>query len=533
MVKFLKALLLLQGLGCRAISSDYPSMSSGFDNIEPSADLIWTPCFQNFTCSRLEVPLDYSNKSIGTTSVPFIKLAGKNATAGSQSIVLIPGGPGGSGVDLLLTYQAVVSQFLGEQYNIVSFDPRGVNNGDLSLDCFSGNSEARLAFNRLYNTGVVNISSTSLEEQYYSSSIYGEWCNNAAKNESHGYYVTTPAVAHDLVSFIEAEAKAAGQSPSDAKLWCYGVSYGTVVGATFASMFPSRVGRMVLDGLVNSEQYYDNNERDNVDQMDEAIAEFLSFCHSAGPEKCSFWGPTTKNITARLDAIISQLQNHPVPISGVQSQELPALVTYSDLKALLIVTLYTPVASFPTMADSLHQLEHGDASVIAGLSDQLSITADGGNIIHCVDSYRRNKISTIDEFKSYIEYTVSQSKYTGDIWPILAAPLLCRSFQPNLPDDMVVQGPITGIGKNVSFPILFTSNTVDPITALKTARTMSAQFPGSVLLTQEAVGHTVVLQGGSNCYFGHVQAYFQGVVPPSNITCPRQYTPFIDSPVLS
>lgn len=85
---------------------------------------------------------------------------------------------------------------------------------------------------------------------------------------------------------------------------------------------------------------------------------------------------------------------------------------------------------------------------------------------------------------------------------------------------------------------------------------MSSQFPGSVLLLQEAVGvsrpqisitqppqtkslsllvgyfsrmqHTVINQMGSDCYFGHVQAYLQGIVPPSNTTCPQQYTPFID-----
>lgn len=59
--------------------------------IEPSANLTWKPCFDDFACSRLQVPLDYSNKSLGTTSIAFIKLAGENATAESPSIVLIPG----------------------------------------------------------------------------------------------------------------------------------------------------------------------------------------------------------------------------------------------------------------------------------------------------------------------------------------------------------------------------------------------------------------------------------------------------------
>ncbi|OBR08053.1 Alpha beta hydrolase fold family [Colletotrichum higginsianum IMI 349063] len=394
-------------------------MVYGFGNIQPSSNLTWTPCFDDFTCSKLEVPLDYSNTSLGTTSIAFIKLAGKNATVASPSIIINPGGPGGSGVDLLLAYRTIAGQIFGEQYNFVSYDPRGVNNSGLSFDCFSGNAEARLAFTRLYSTGATNISSSSFEEQYYSSSIYGEWCNDAVQNESpHGYYVTTPAVAHDLLTFIEAEAELADQSPSEAKLWLYGVSYGTVTGATFASMFPDRVGRMILDGVMTAEQYYDNDWRDSVDQMDETIDKFSSLCHSAGPEACSFWGPTPADIAARMDGIIHQLQNHPVPVSGVQSRQLPTLVTYSDLKALFMKTIYDPLALFPVMADVLHQLESGDVSALVGMFDGLGIASGAGRVIQCADSYRRNKLTTLEEFKNYVEHTVSKSKYLGDIWSI-------------------------------------------------------------------------------------------------------------------
>lgn len=330
---------------------------------------------------------------------------------------------------------------LGEQYNFVSFDPRGVNNSGLGIDCFSGDVEARLAFNRVHSTGVTNISDPSLEGQYYSSSIYGEWCNNAVKSKSpYGYYVTTPAVAHDLLTFIEAEAQVIGQSPSDAKLWAYGVSYGTVIGTTFASMFPDRVGRMILDGVLNAEQYYKNEWRDNLDQMDEAMEKFSDFCHSAGLEKCSFWGPTPANITARMNGIIHQLQNQPVPVSGVHSGNLPTLVTYSDLKALFLNTIYTPLSSFPGMADILHQVESGNVSALAGLYDGLNSTPDTRLAIQCTDSYRNNSLATIDDFKSYVEYAISKSKYIGDIYPIYLENILCRSFRPQLPDSMVVHG---------------------------------------------------------------------------------------------
>ncbi|PYH86437.1 alpha/beta-hydrolase [Aspergillus uvarum CBS 121591] len=509
------ALILFMSLGLKAHSLHDRPMVYGFDNVSPRfyPNLTWTPCFDAFGCSRLEVPVDYANRSLGTTSIAFIKLAGKNATVKSPSIVLIPGGPGGSGVDLLLTYQTIVGQMFGEQYNFVSFDPRGVNNSGLHLDCFSKDTEARSTFYRLHRTGATNISSTSLEEQYYSSSIYGDWCNNAMENKSpHSYYVTTPAVAHDLLTFTEAEAQMADQSPSAAKLWCYSLSYGTVIGSTFASMFPDRVGRMVLDGVLNAEQYYNNYWTDNVDQMDEAMETFSTFCHSAGPAKCSFWGPTPANITERMDGIIRQLQNHPVPLSRVGNPDLlPTMVTYPDLKTLFLNTIYTPLASFPSMADILHQAEQGNFSALAGLYDQSNSITDARLAITCTDSYRKNKLTTIEEFGTWAEYTISKSKYIGDIYPIY------------------LEGDISAIKTPTSFPILFASNTIDPITPLISARKMSSRFAGSVLLMQEAIGHTVIDQGASDCYFEKIQAYFQGIVPVSNTTCPRQYTPFIDS----
>lgn len=253
--------------------------------------------------------------------------------------------------------------------------------------------------------------------------------------------MTTPAVAHDLLTFIEAEAELAGQAPSDAKLWSYGVSYGTVTGATFASMFPDRVERMILDGVVNAEEYYSNSWVSNLAQMDEAMEQFSSLCYSAGPDLCSFWGPTSANITARLNNIIQQLQDHPVPLSNVESGGVPTMVTYADIKAMFVNAIYTPVTYFPVMADILHQFEGGNASTLAGIyEDVTQLTSDSNHVIQCVDGHRNNSLVTIEDFKGYVEYAVSESKYIGDIFPIYVDSILCRSFQPQLPDSMMVQG---------------------------------------------------------------------------------------------
>jgi hypothetical protein len=197
---------------------------------------------------------------------------------------------------------------------------------------------------------------------------------------------------------------------------------------------------MILDGVVNAEQYYNNEWTDNVDQMDEAMDKFLSFCHSAGPGKCSFYGPTPANITARLDGLIHQLQNHPVPVSGVQSQVLLTLATYSDLKALFLTTIYALLMKFPVMADILHQLKSGNMSALAGMFDGLNSISNARLLIQCADLYWRNRLTTIEDFKSYVKYTITKSKYIGDIYPIYQENILCRSFRPKLPDSMVVQG---------------------------------------------------------------------------------------------
>ncbi len=103
------------------------------------------------------------------------------------------------------------------------------------------------------------------------------------------------------------------------------------------------------------------------------------------------------------------------------------------------------------MADVLHQLERGNVSALAGMFDVLGNAPDALHVIQCADSYRRNNLTTIEEFKSYVEYTVSKSKYIGDIYPIYLETILCRSFRPQLPNSLVAQGKQLSFCLSLSF----------------------------------------------------------------------------------
>ncbi|KAI2634948.1 Alpha/Beta hydrolase protein [Hypomontagnella submonticulosa] len=509
-------------------------MIYGFDSIQLSPNLQWVPCYDDFTCTKLEVPIDYTNISLGTTGIAFIKLAGSNATDDAESILINPGGPGGSGIDTLLTYgRANAEMIFGAQYNYVSFDPRGVSRSGLSFSCFGNNTGARISFARIHRSGIANASDSSIERIYHSSPIYGSWCDSAIQSTNpYGYYVTTPAVVRDMLTYIEAEAESLGKPKSSAKLWFYGLSYGTVIGTTFASLFPDRVGRMILDGVVDVEEYYTNNWKAQIAQGDKMVDSFATLCHQAGPENCSFWGPSTQNITSRLDSIMSRLEHEPVPISGLATGKLPTLGTFADLEGLILSAGYEPLASFPQLADALSELERGNASALGGVVDNFSTFPDASSIIKCADASGRNKVATIDDFREYAEYTAATSKYIGSVYPVALDIIICAGFRPSLvPDSMIWQGPLPPTSNGTSFPILFTSNTLDPITPIVSARRMSEYFKGSVLLIQEAVGHTVAQQRGSACYFNHVHAYLAGTVPPANITCPIEFVPFRDTGV--
>ncbi|KAI1394350.1 Alpha/Beta hydrolase protein [Hypoxylon trugodes] len=517
-----------------AVTTNGTNMVYGFDSIPTSPDLQWVPCFDDFTCANLEVPIDYEDPTLGTTSIAFIKLRGENATDDAQSILINPGGPGGSGVDMLLTYRANAGPIFGSQYNAISFDPRGVNNSGLVFDCFAGNSAAKTALVRLHTPGRVNASTESIINQYYSATILGEWCDVAVReNSPYGYYVTTPAVVRDMITFIEAEAESIGKPKADAKLWFYGLSYGTIIGTTFASQFPDRVGRMILDGVVDVEQYYTNTWRDNVVQDDEMVNSFAKFCYQAGPNNCLFWGPSAENITNRLDRIMLQLEQEPIPLSGLDTGKLPTLVTVSDLKGYILSAGYEPLVYFPLLADTLVNVERGNVSTLAGVVESFGQFPDADNIIRCADTYTRNKLVTLDAYREYVEFTTSKSRYVGDIYPTSNDIVTCRGFHHNLPDSMTFQGPLPPTSNGTAFPILFASNTIDPITPIVGARKMAEGFPGSVVLTQEAVGHTVANQGGSPCYFNYLHAYLAGTMPPPHVTCPIDRVPFIDGGVMA
>lgn len=210
------------------------------------------------------------------------------------AILLNPGGPGGSGVSLVMAIgpniQTVVdtgkskvlgdNETMGLHYDIIGFDPRGINNTTPSASCFPDDASREF-------WGVQNQAQGMLYQNDSFPAVWGRTqalaggCSERLKREGVGMYMNTPVVVNDMVAIIEAlgewkENKARSSTllkncmtkergailertkwrKGEEKLLYWGFSYGTLLGATFASMYPNRVGRLVLDGVVDAEDYY-------------------------------------------------------------------------------------------------------------------------------------------------------------------------------------------------------------------------------------------------------------------------------------
>ncbi|KAJ5620630.1 hypothetical protein N7510_004614 [Penicillium lagena] len=523
-------------------------MVHSWASINPSTSIEWTPCFTNFTCAKLQVPLDYGDPSQGQTAIAWMKYAAPNATEDTPNVVINPGGPGGSGVQAIAAYGPGLSQVLLSQYNIVGFDPRGVGESGPVVDCWPNDVAKRAQFEKLFYPETSNASSTSLDTQYYTAEIFGKACTETVGGSNgSAAFISTPAVAHDIFTYITAEQVASNKPKHEAKLFYYGVSYGTALGATFAHLYPDHVERMVLDGVIDAADYYALGWKSNLYDTDAVLDSFFKTCHLGGPKNCSFWGPSVKNIHNRMNNILAELKYHPIPVPTSEACNIPLMATYSGLKEFALMATYTPHVQFPQLADVLTELETGNVSAYMSAitsgslpanacnNGSVSTTEDVNTLIKCVDGYSGHRFQDISQFRDYYNLLTFQSSFFGEVWPNNANGVSCRSFHVSPPKSGRLHAGQESIleKRKISFPILFVTAELDPVAPKQGAYLMSSAFPGSVVLTQNSTGHTA-LASASECLLENIQSYFiKGELPATNTTCQEDVLPFQGQTVFS
>ncbi len=592
-----------------------------WDAIQASTNLRYHECYGSFECARLEVPLDWSNLSNpNRVSLAIVRLPAVVDVTDERfggTIVINPGGPGGSGVDLILQAGRGAQRIVDsgdKHFEILSFDPRGIKFSTPSTACFEDDATRDMLSFLGVGSGSLEANPNALNVKWGIDRGLGQLCEQARNGRFDDgsnihQYVSTALVVQDMVEIVdqvdahlrqELRQKRTGAAsrghqitvlPDHADddeiplLNYWGLSYGTYLGNSFASMFPERIGRMVLDGVVDADDYAATGWTTNLQDNNKTWAKFFEFCFEAGP-RCALIDDVSakepRDLQDKVERFLAGLKDDPLPL--IVRGNL-YLLTYFELKANIHVALYFPNDFWPALALSLQSLiTIGGAaaaanSSTAGMSvsdmaelwqqpwppssrgfapslpfhqqfrrrptspgqyDDVGAAAappsssyawhmEAGVSILCGDGDDITSHSKAD-FAQYLSLLESQSPLVGSIWAEIA--LYCvhwpASLRPTHPNRFT--GPFRS---NLSdydpraSPLLFIGNTADPVTPLRNALKMSGRHEGSVVLTQDVPGHCAGDINPSLCTFDVVKSFFgNGTLPKPGLVCEGSRKPW-------
>lgn len=454
----------------------------------------WSSCpkgTQADQCATIQVPLDWAHPEGQTISLAIARDAatGKDPVG---SILVNPGGPGASAIDFLSTMDTIMSAEVRDEYDLVAFDPRGVQRST-PVTCYDGPQMDQLTaadFNLSTDAGV--------QQQTDAWGAFGKAC--AAK--------TGPALGHvDTVSSAR-DMDVVRALVGDRTLNYLGYSYGTKLGATYAALYPTTVGRMVLDSALDPTLDGDQMAAGQAVGFENALRAYVTSCLSGSG--C----PLTGSVDAAMAQIKAMLDaTHTKPLPTTSGRRLTAPLAFTGIA----YPLYSQQA-WPQLTEALRAALAGDGTVLLALSDAYYDRASNGtyttntteafSAINCLDLKATTDLTTMRSEAAAIEKaapTVGEFfAYSGTLcaqWP--------EPYVGGLPDYSAKGAP----------PILVIGTTNDPATPYVWAQALAKELSSGVLLTHVGQGHGVYGLG-NQCATSAVDDYFlDGTTPAPGTRC--------------
>jgi pimeloyl-ACP methyl ester carboxylesterase len=470
------------------------------DTSGSAGTLDWSKCTGKLTsmadleCATLDVPLDPADPDGDQVG---LALARQPATGAADerigSLVINPGGPGGSGLEFLANAASSFPSVLTERFDLVSFDPRGVGESDPVRCLDDDEKDAQMEGDLTPDTPEER---AKLEED---QKALREGCTD--RNPDLVHHMSTADVAADLDQIRTALG--------DEQLNFLGYSYGTSIGATYAAMYPTHIRAMVLDGSVSPTASAADQAMIQATGFERTLANFIAAC-DADPS-CAL----APDAAAAIESTRAGLEERPVTVedgSGTRTLNRD-LFDYGLATALYDTSTWGPTAT------AIKNIRSGGATTFLALVDrQTGRQADGSYdnssdaqvMVSCADQTDRPTAEEAAQDEARIAQAAPTfgaligAGLTGcDDWPEPAEPT---------PAPSADGAP----------PILVIGTLGDPATPYEWAQQMTEALTGSVLLTYEGDGHTAFLRGGQ-CIEDAVVEYFVDLkVPDQGTRCPAQ-----------
>ena len=457
----------------RSISTGTPALDVYYNQV-----LQWTDCKDGFDCSTLQVPLNYKHPAGAAISLSLIRLKAKNAVG---SLLLNPGGPGGSGIDYVRAANYVVSPNLIANFDIVGFDPRGVGKST-PVHCLTDEqTDAMIA---------ADGSPDNQAEVNRLVALNKEFADGCQKKSPDLYrFVDTVSAARD----IDVLRNALG----DKKLNWLGKSYGTFLGATYAGLFPKRVGRMVLDGVVDPSLTNTEISHGQALGFEKALHRFVTDCYSHSD--CPLTG-SPKDGFEQISHLLAQLDSKPAKLAdgrtltqamaliGVLGSLYDKQYGWSHLRSDLSAAFKSSFGPLATSLDS-YISRGSDGKYFDNSNDAIAT-------VNCLDRPDR---PSIEQTQQLVKQWRKDAPLFGDY--LAWSDFSCTYWKT----------PATGkphaISAQGSSKILVVGTLNDPATPYAWSKSLSKQLSDATLLTFDGDGHTAYMQG-SKCIDQAVDNYF-------------------------
>ena len=486
--------------GCSSIYSTAPFVEEKFSALSEyeQQKLDWSSCYDYFDCTELRVPIDYEDLSVGTFRISVLRAAARDQDNRLGSIVVNPGGPGGSGVDYAYNADYIFSPDITDVYDIVGFDPRGVAQSE-PIACFTPEEidENMASDSKPDNDAEI---AATLED----SEAFAKKCLENTDNLAH---FTTSETARDM-DILRA---ALGET----KLNYVGKSYGTYLGTLYADIFPNNVGRFVLDGAVDPNIPMKDQNLAQAIGFDRALTAFVKDCLTQSD--CPFTGTPAQaqaTIIATLQAAATTPLQQQYPEDGDDR-----VITESIVLVGMASSLYDDVDGWPKLRQAFTESAENYGDTFLQLADEysgrnpdgtfMSNDFDSGAVIDCLDWQERR---TVDQYKADAKEFAAKAPIFG---PYIAFAGVHCQF---LPQPATQRAPNT-LTEIKTAPIIVIGTIRDPATPYAWSVSLAKIFTGSRLISLDGDGHTGHGRG-SACVDDAVDAFLlKGTLPPANLSC--------------
>lgn len=486
------AVAMMVFLSCaavRPVAKAKPNSTSAAPSIAPlrravrqPAPLQWTPCDGAVECATLVVPLSYEGPTDRMVSVALRRHPAENPAARIGSLVINPGGPGEAGTKLLRRDLGVLTPVVRARFDVVEMDPRGVNSS-VGFTCDPP------------PTGPVDpIPTTVNAETAFLHAVrdYAQACATAAG----------PILAHMGTVDVARDLDQVRRALGDERLTFLGFSYGTLLGATYAELYPDHVRAMVLDGALDPASSTAELSLEQAEGMQAQLDGFFAWCFSTD---CA-WRPDGDG-RAAFDALAQRLRDTPLPTSDGSD------VGVSELYSATLSRMYSPTR-WSSLAAALGAAERGDGQPIRalarnyfGTTPESTISPDASIAVNCLDHPVTPGLAATRDAAAAARATAPQ------FGPYLAWGSLQCSEWPARP----TRTP-HAIHASGAPPIVVVGTTHDPATPYQWAQRLQQQLDSGVLLTRTGAGHVAYL--ANSCVRSRLDAYFVDLAPPvTNPAC--------------